>query len=189
MLNACSTNESAFLLSLPDLFVPLKSDGSIVVQLFSCACLWPHEQQHARLPCPLLSPRVCSNSCPLSQWCYPSISSSVTLFSFCSQSFPASGSFLMSWLFVSGGQSIGASALASVLPVSTEGWFPLGLTGLVSLLSKDSQESSPAPEFESINSWTVSLLYGPALTSVHDYWKNHGFDYVDLFRQSNVFAS
>ena len=128
---------SYLLLSLSDLFVPLKSDGSIVS---SCSVvsdsLWPHEQQHTRLPCPLLSPRVCSNSGPLSQWCYPSISSSVTLFSSCSQSFPASGSFLMSWLFASAGQSIGASASASVLPVTIQDWFPWGLTGLISLQSK-----------------------------------------------------
>ena len=84
----------------------------------------------------LPSPGVCSNSRPLSRWCYPTISSSVIPFSSCLQSFPASGSFLMSWLFISGGQSIGASASASVLPVTIQGWFPLGLTGLISLQSK-----------------------------------------------------
>ena len=89
-----------------------------------------------RLPCPSPSPRVCSNSCPLSQWCHPTISSSVTPFSSCLQSFPASGSFPVIWLFASGGYSIGASASASVLPVSIQGWFPLGLTGLISLQSK-----------------------------------------------------
>ena len=98
--------------------------------------LWPHELQYARLPCPSLSPGVCSNSCPLSQWCHPTISSSVTLFSSCPQSFPASGSFPNSWLFPSGGQSIRASAAASVLPMNIQGWFSLGLTGLISLLSK-----------------------------------------------------
>jgi len=91
--------------------------------------LWPH----ARLPCPLLCPRVCSNSCPLSQWCQPTISSSVSLFSSCLQSFPASGSFPVSWLFISGGQSIGASASPSVLPMNSQGWFPLGLTCLISV--------------------------------------------------------
>ena len=96
--------------------------------------LWPHGLQHARLPCPLPSPGACSNSCPLSLWCHPTISSSVIPFSSCPQSFPASGSFLMSWLFVSGGQSIGASA--SVLPMNIQDWFPLGLTGLISLQSK-----------------------------------------------------
>ena len=89
--------------------------------------------QHARPPCPLPSPRVCPNSCPLNQLCHPAISSSVTLF-FCLQSFPASGSFLMTWLFTSGGQRIRASA--SVLPMNIQGWFSLGLTGLISLLSK-----------------------------------------------------
>ena len=96
----------------------------------------PHGLQHSRLPCPSLFPRVCSNSCPLSQWCHPTISSSVAPFCSCPQSFPASGSFLMIWLFTSGGQSIRASVSASVLPMSIQGWFSLGLTGLISLLSK-----------------------------------------------------
>ena len=87
--------------------------------------LWPHGLQHARLPCPSLSLRLCSNSCSLSHWCHTTISSSVTLFSSCPQSFPASGSFPMSSLFASGGQSIGASALASVLSMNIKGWFPL----------------------------------------------------------------
>ena len=96
--------------------------------------LWPRGLQHARLPCPSLSPGVCSSSCPLSRW---SISSfAAALLSSCPQSFPASGSFPMSRLFASGGQSIGASASASVLPMNTQDWFPLGLTGLISLLSK-----------------------------------------------------
>ena len=99
----------------------------------SCLTLWPHELQHARLLYPSLSPWVCSHSCPLSQWCHLTISFSVTLFS-CPRSFPASGSFPMNWLFTSGGQSIGTSA--SVLPMNTQGWFPLGLTDFISLLSK-----------------------------------------------------
>ena len=102
--------------------------------------------------------------------------------------FPASGSFQMSQLFTSGGWSIGVSASASVLPVNIQGWFPLGLTGLISLQLRDSQESSPAPQFKSINSSALCLLYGPALTFTHDYGKNHSFDYVDLCRQSNVSA-
>ena len=96
--------------------------------------LQPHRLQHTRLPCPSLSPRACSNSSPLSQWCHPTISSSVTLFSLCLQSFPASGSFPMSWLFTSDGLSIGA--LTPVLPMNTRDWFPLGLTGLSSLQFK-----------------------------------------------------
>ena len=98
--------------------------------------LRPHELQHARLPCPLPYPRVCSNSCPLSQWCHPTISSSVTPFSSCLQSFPALGSFPMSQLFASGGQSIGSSASAPVLPMNIHGLFSLGMTGLISLKSK-----------------------------------------------------
>ena len=96
----------------------------------------PHELQHTRLPCPSLSPRVCSNSCTLSQWCHPTISSSVAPFSSWPQSFPASRYFPVSWPFTSGGQSIGASASVSVHPMNIQGWFPLGLTGLISLLSK-----------------------------------------------------
>ena len=98
--------------------------------------LWPHELQHARPPCPSPTPRVHSNSCPLSQWCHPTISSSVVPFSSCRQSFLASGSFLRSHFFASGGQSIGASASASVLPINIQDWFPLGLTCLISLQSK-----------------------------------------------------
>ena len=96
----------------------------------------PHGLQHARLPCPSLSLRGCSNSCPLSQWCHPTFSSSVAPFSSCPQSFSALGSFPKSQLFTSGGQRIGASAPASVLPMNIQGWFPLGFTGLISLLSK-----------------------------------------------------
>ena len=108
-----------------------------VVQSLSCVPFFVlHELQHARLPCPTLSPWVCSNSCPLSQWCHPAISSSVIPFSSCSPAFPASGSFPVSQLFTAGGQSIGASASVSVLPVNIQGWFALGLTGLFSLLSK-----------------------------------------------------
>ena len=98
--------------------------------------LWPHGLQHASFPWPLLSLRACSNSCPLSQWCHPIILSSVTPFSSCSQHIPASGSFPMSLLFASSSQSIGASALATVLPMNIQGRFPLGLTGLISLQSK-----------------------------------------------------
>ena len=98
--------------------------------------LQPHGLQHARLPLPSPTPRACSNSCPLSPWCHPTISSSVIPFSSCLQSFPASESFLMSQFFPSGVQSIGASVSASVLPMNIQDWFPLGLTGLISLLSK-----------------------------------------------------
>ena len=105
----------------------------------------------------------------------------------CPQSFPASGSFPLSQLFASDGQSIGASALASVLPINIQGWFPLGLSGLISFLSKGRSRVSPAPQFKSINSSVLSLLYHPAFTSVHDYWKNHSFEYA-LCWQSDVSA-
>ena len=98
--------------------------------------LWPHRLQHTRLLCPLPSPRACSNSCALSWWCHPNISSFVVPFSSCLQSFLASGSFPMSQHFTLSGQSIGASASASVLPTNIQGWFPLGLTGLISLQSE-----------------------------------------------------
>ena len=98
--------------------------------------LRPHGPQHDRLLCPLPSLGVCPNSCPLSRWCHPTISSSVVPFSSCLLSFPASGSFPVSQLFISGGQSIGDSASASVLPVNIQSWFPLGLTGWISLQSK-----------------------------------------------------
>ena len=98
--------------------------------------LQPHESQHARPPCPLPTPGVHSNACPLSQWCYPTISSSVVHFSSCPQSLPASGSFTVSQLFSWGGTSIGVSASASVLPMNTQDWSPLGWTGWISLQSK-----------------------------------------------------
>ena len=98
--------------------------------------LQPHGIQHARLPCLSPSPGVCPSSYPLNWWCHPTVLSSVALFSFCLQSFPASASFPVSWLFTPGGQSIGTSASASVLPVSIQSWFPLGSTGWISLQSK-----------------------------------------------------
>ena len=109
------------------LFLSLGNSSS--VQFSSLAQLWllpPHRLQHARLPCPSPTLRACSNSCPLSQWCHPTISSSLFPFSSCLQPFPASGSFPMSQFFTSGGQSIEVSASASVLPVNIQEWFPLG---------------------------------------------------------------
>ena len=140
----------------------------------------------SRLPCPSPSPRACLNSSPLSQWCHPTISSSVIPFSSCLKSFPASGSFPVSQLFTPGGQSIGASASASVLPVNIQGWFPLGLTGLISLMSKGLSRV-----FSSITVWNHQFLsiqpsLGTTLTSIHDCWKNHSFDYTDLHQQSDV---
>ena len=106
--------------------------------------LWPHEPQHTRPPCPSPTPGVRPNSRPSSRWCHPAISSSAVPFSSCPQSLPASESFPMSQLFIWGGQSIGVSALASVLPKNTQDWSPLGWTDWISLQSKG-QESSPAP--------------------------------------------
>ena len=102
----------------------------------SCPTLWPHEPQHARPSCPPPTPGVHPNPCPLSRWCHPTISSSAIPFSSCVQSFPASGSFQMSQFFTSGGQSIGVSASASVLPMNDQDWFPLGWTSWTSLQSK-----------------------------------------------------
>ena len=99
-----------------------------------CYPLWPDRLQHARSPCPSLSPRICPNSCPLNRWCHLTISFSVIPFSSCLKCFPASGSSPMSRLFASGGQSIGASASASVLPMNIQGWFPSRLTDLLSLV-------------------------------------------------------
>ena len=111
----------------------VKSESEVIQ---SCPTLWPHGLQPTRLPCPLPTPRACSNSCPSSRWCHPAISSSVVLFSSCLQSFPAWGSFLRSQFFPSGGQSIGVSVSASVLSMNIQDSFPLGLIGLISLLSK-----------------------------------------------------
>ena len=120
--------------------------------------LQPHGLQHARLPCPSPTPRVYSNSCPLSQWCHPKISFFVIPLSSRLQSFPASGSFPMSQFFASGGQIIGVSASASVLPVNIQGWFPLGLTVWSPCSPRDCQESSPTPQFKSISSLVLSFL-------------------------------
>ena len=142
--------------------------------------LRPHGLQHARLPCPSPVPGAYSNSCPLYRWYHPIISSSAIRFSSHLQSFPASGAFPVSWTFASGGQNIGVPASASVLPMNIQDWFSLGLTGWTSLQTRDSQESSPTPQFKSINFLALSLLYGPTPTSLHDYWRNHSFDWTDL---------
>ena len=133
----------------------------------------PHEPQHARPPYPSPTPRVHSNSCPLSWWCHSTISSSVVPFSSRLQSFPSSGHFLMSQFFTSGGQNIGVSASASVLPMNIQDWFPLGWTGWISLQSKRlSKESLPHHNSKASILW----LYSPTLTSIHDIWKKHSLD-------------
>ena len=134
-----------------------------------CDSLQPHGLQHARLPCPP-TPRADSNSCPSSCWCHPTISSSVVPFSSCLQSFPASRSFLMSQLFLSVSQSIGASA--SVLPMNIQDWFPSGLTDLISLQSKGLSRVFSNTTVQKYQ-FFVTQLYGPTLTFMHDYWKNH----------------
>ena len=145
--------------------------------------LWPHRLQHARPPCPSPSPGVCPSSCSLHWWCCPAISLCDALFSFCLQSFPASGTFPMSRLFTSNDQNTGASALASVLPMSTQGWFLLRLTGMISLLSK-----GLSGVFSSI---TVSRhqFFGilPSIqSSSHNctcHWENHSLDCMNLLTE------
>ena len=138
--------------------------------------LWPQGPQHARSPCPSPTPRACSNSCPSSWWCYPTISSSVIPFSSCLQSFPASGSFQMNQFFPSGGQSIEVSASASVLPMNIQDRFPLELTNLISLQSKGLSRFFSNTTVQSISCLALSFLCSPSLISIHNYWKNHSFD-------------
>ena len=156
----------------------INSLGVIFVQsLIVSDSLWPHRLQHARLHCLSPSPRICSN------WCHTTIWSSVISFSFCLLSFPASGPFPKIWLFPSGGQSIGASTSSSVLSMNIRDRFSLGVTDLISL---QSEGLSRAPQFESNNS-VFNPLYGPTLTSLYDYWTNHGFDHTDLYWQCLCF--
>ena len=134
----------------------------LVVQSLSCVKLFPTPWiAHARFPCPSTSPKICSQTCPLSQWCHPIIWS-------------------MSWLFPLDSQSTGVSASASALPMNIQSWFPLGLTGLISLLSTGLSRAFFNTTIWSISSLMLSLLYGPTFTAIRDYWKNHSFDYTDL---------
>ena len=134
--------------------------------------LGPYGLQHTRPPCPSATPRVYSNACPSSWWYHPTISSSVVRY-FCLQSFPASGSFPMSHVFTLGGQNIGVSASASVLPMNIQDWSPLEWTCWISLQSKGLSRVFSNTTFKSINSSALSFLYRPTLTSIHDHWKNH----------------
>ena len=141
---------------------------------FSCSVvsdsLGAHGLQHTRLPCPSPTPGACSNSCPSSWWCHPTISSSVISFSSHLQSFPASGSFPMSQFFILGGQSIGVSASASVLSMNTQDWFPLGWTGFISLLSKGFSEVFSSTTIQKYQFFsTQPPLWSDFLTSIHDY--------------------
>ena len=146
---------------LPDLVRSVVSDS-----------LRPHGLQHAKLPCPSPIPRAYSNVCPSSWWCHSTVSSSVIPFSSHLQSFPALRSFQMSQFFASGGQSIGVSPLASVLPK----YIPLGLTYWISLQSKGLSRVFSNTTVQKHQSSALSVLYSPTLTSIHDYWKNHSFD-------------
>ena len=163
----------------------------LFLMLFSCSVvpssLQSWELQHARLPCPSQSLRVCSNSYPLSRRCYLNISSSATPFSFCFHSFPASGSFPLSQLFPSGGQRIGASASVSVFPMSIQGWFPVGWTDLISLQSKGlsrvlSSTTVQKHKFFSTQPslWSSSHIHTGLL-------ENHNFNYMDLGQKSGTF--
>ena len=155
-----------------------------IIQL--CLTLRPHGLKHTKFPCLSLTPGACSNSCPSSWWCHPTISFSVIPFSSCLQSFPASGSFPMCQLFASGGQSIEASA--SVLPMNIQDWFPLGLTDLSSLQSKGLSKFFSNTTIQKHQFFSTQLLYHLALRNVHDFWKNHSFDYPDLCWQIDVSA-
>ena len=125
-------------------------------------------------------PEFCSNSYPLSQGCHLIISASVTPLSSCPQSFPASRSFPMSWLLASNGQSIDASASVSVVPMNIQDWLPLDWLFWSPCSPRDSQESSPAPQFKSIDFLALCILYDPTLTSIYIFWKNHSFEYTKL---------
>ena len=164
----------------------------LLLLLFSCSVmsnsLRSHGLQHTRLPCASPFPRVCWNSRPLSQWCHPTILFSVVPFFSCLQSFTASGSFLMSWLFKSSSQIIGASISASVPPMNIQNWFPLGLTGLFCLQFKGlsrvfSNTKVQKHQFfgAQLSLWSNSHIHTRLL-------ENHSFAYKHLCRQSNVSA-
>ena len=147
----------------------------VSVQSFSRVWLQPHGLQHSRLPCPSPTPGAGSNLCPSSQWCHPTISSSVVPFSFL-QCFPASGAFPVNQLFVSDGQSIGVSASTSVLPVNIQDWFPLGWTGWISLQFKGLSRVFSKTTVQKYQFFSAQLFHSPTLTSNHDYWKNYSLD-------------
>ena len=151
---------------------------------FSCSVmsdsLQPHGLQHARLPCPSPTSRAYSNSCPLIQWCHPTISSSVIPFS-CLQSFPASGSFPVSQFFTSGGQSIEVSASAWVLPMDIQDWFPLRWTGWISLQLKGLSRIFSNTTVQKHQFFSAQLSYSPILIPLHDCWKNRSFDKADIW--------
>ena len=149
--------------------------------------LWSHGLQHTRLLCPSPTPGAYSNSCPLSWWCHPTIPSSV-IPSFCFQSFLASGSFPMSQFFTSGGQSIGVSASTSMLPTNIQDWFPLGLTDWISLKFKGLSRVFSNTTVQKQQFFGARPSLWSNSHTIHDFWKNHSFNYMDLCWQSNVSA-
>ena len=160
---------------------------------FSCPVvsnsLWSHGLKHAKPLCPSPSPKVCPSLCPLHWWCHPAISSSDALFSFCPQSFPASGTFPMSWLLAPDDQNTRVSASASAPPMSIQGLLPKDWLIWSPCCLRDSQDSSATPQLKSINSSALSFLYSLTLISIHDYWKNHSWQsQMDLYWKSNVSA-
>ena len=158
----------------------MKVQYSSVSQLCLTLCD-PMDYSVKGLPVDHQLPEFYSNSCSLSRWCHLTISSSVVHFSFRLQSFPASGSFLMNWLFASGGQSIGVSASASVLPMNIQGWFPLGFTGLISLQSSGLSRVLSSTTIQMHQSFGAQpSLWSNSHRHIYDYWKNHSFDYADL---------
>ena len=175
---SCPTDFYMYLLScsvFPMLHWGFTVQFSSVAQ--SCPTLCnPMDCSTPGFPVHLPTPGTCSNSCLSSWWYHPIFTSYVVPFSSYPQSFPASGSFQVSQFFTSGGQIIGVSASPSVLSMNIQDWFPLEWTGWISLLSKGLSRFSPTPQFKSISSSVLSFLYGPTLTSVHDYWKNYSFD-------------
>ena len=136
MLHVVQSREKSSMTSKCQIYSHIHAHRFVLVQSLSRIQLFVTPWNAARLPCPSPYPRACSNACPLSRWCHPTISSSVIPFSSCLQSFPASESFPISRFFASGGQRIGATASVSVLPMNIQNWFPLGLTGLISVQSK-----------------------------------------------------
>jgi len=172
-LNWTELNETS---STP-FFKPLRSISSVQFShSFMSNSFRPHESQHIRPLCASPTPGVYPNSCPLSRWCHPAISSSVIPFASCPQSLPASWSFATSQLFTWSGQSIGVSASALVFPMNTQDWCPLGWTGWISLQSKGLSRSF-SNIFKSINSSELSFLHSPTNSHIHTWhWKNHSLD-------------
>ena len=159
---------------------------------FSCSVmsdsLWPHGLQRTRHPCPSPTPGDYSHSCPLSRWGNPTISFLCCLLLLPPSIFPSIRSFQMSPFFASDGQNIGVSASVSVLPMNIQNWFPLGWTVWISLQSKGLSIVFSNATVQKYQFFALSFLHSPTLTSIHDYWKNRIFDYMELFWQSDASA-